>query len=169
MKFYSFKHGKLLVVNLCFSLIAGCSSSEISTLKNSCKENYGLNNLDKALSICTQSIKIDPKDDALFVIRGNINDDLGRDNDALKDYNQAISLNPKNAWTYRNRSVFHYRKSNFTEALRDADAAVSLDSKYPNAYLSRSCALNAMGRNHEASEDKSTYRRLVGKQAPNCP
>ena len=165
------------LLTLCLVTLFACATTESVPYRDRCQLDYLSRRLELALANCSQAIEAYPTDSRMYVLRGNVYDDLGRGEDgdrrrreeALADYNSALRVNPQSAFAYRNRSVFHFRRNNFDQAFVDADSAVKLDPKYPLAYLSRSCALQGLGRTDDAEEDRMTYQRLVGEQPPKCP
>jgi len=80
---------------------------------------------------------------------------LGRQKEALRDYNQAIVLDPADAKAYNNRGLTLEALGNQKEALRDYDQAIALDPAFVLAYNNRGNTLDALGRREEALRDYS--------------
>lgn len=62
-----------------------------------------------------------------YVARGNLYDNKGEKELALKDYNQAIKLNPQDADAYYNRGILYVRRINTRQqAIQDLKTAAKL-------------------------------------------
>jgi tetratricopeptide (TPR) repeat protein len=96
-----------------------------------------------------------------YINRGDEKDDLGRYEEAIKDYDTAISLNPNDALTYNNRGLAKDKQGRYQEAIKDYDTAISLNPNHAFAYNNRGGAQCDLGRYQEAIEDYDTAIRLI--------
>jgi len=85
--------------------------------------------------------------------RGATLKELGRREEALRDYDQAIALDPTYAQAYSNRGLTLAELGRREEALRDYDQAVTLDPALAPAYANRGITLRSLGRREEALRD----------------
>ena len=63
-------------------------------------------------------------------------DDLGRKEEALKDFTKAIEIDPKYSTACYNRNIL-YNLGRKEEAIKDYTKAIEIDPKYSTAYHNR--------------------------------
>ncbi len=78
-----------------------------------------------------------PRDARAFVLRGDAKADLGRNAEALKDYNSAIKIDPEYAYAYVTRCETRLQLNDAAGALADCDAAIRLDASDALAHEDR--------------------------------
>ncbi len=96
--------------------------------------------------------------------RGLAKYNLGRNQEAIADYDRAIQLNPNDAAAYFNRAYAKYALGKKEEAIADYDRAIWLDSNNAIAYNNRGLAKYALGKKEEAIAD---YDRAIGLDSNN--
>jgi tetratricopeptide (TPR) repeat protein len=70
--------------------------------------------------------------------RGAILQMLGRDDEALGDFDRAIELNPGLAWSYLNRGWLFFRRDQIRRAWEDFNQAIKADPGDSKGYVNRS-------------------------------
>jgi tetratricopeptide (TPR) repeat protein len=73
----------------------------------------------------------------LYVLRGNIYEQLGEHEEAIADFNQAIDINPDYAHAYVGSGAAYVNLGQKEAGLADLDRAISLDDSIPEAYFDR--------------------------------
>lgn len=91
-----------------------------------------------------------------FVNRGTAKHDLGRDEEAIKDFNEALRLDPKSVTTYINRGIVMGMLGRNEEAIADFNEAIRLQPNSAAAYCYRGVAQHNLGRLEEAAQDYLT-------------
>ncbi|MDZ7814749.1 MAG: tetratricopeptide repeat protein [Planctomycetota bacterium] len=100
---------------------------------------------------------------AAYLNRGNAKFELGRHEEAIKDYDEAIRLDPKYAAAYNNRGAANVKLGRHKDALSDYDEAIKLDPKYALAYRNRGNAKFELDRYEEAIKDYDEAIKLDPK------
>ncbi len=103
----------------------------IEILKSRARLLVKINELERAIKDLDRAIEIcDGDDDDLFSMRGHINADLGRDQEALADFTRVIDRSPEYAMDcYRARSTIYKKLGKEDLALADRKKADGLDRK----------------------------------------
>ena len=78
---------------------------------------------------------------------------MGKNREAILDYDKAIKLNPKNILAYNNRGNAKTALGLFKEAILDYTIVIRLNSSYSGAYNGRGAALVALKRSRTAIPD----------------
>jgi tetratricopeptide (TPR) repeat protein/serine/threonine protein kinase len=112
--------------------------------------------LDAAIDDLTESIKLDPKDDA-YAARG-VAHNLAREYEkALADFDRALTIDPLNVVALRNRGCTYNEQRRFDLAVHDFDAAIRLQpNDHPAAYNNRGLAYLVSGDFEKAIRDYTT-------------
>lgn len=88
--------------------------------------------LQSALVVIDESLRLDPVDADALVLRGSILEELGRLDESDASYRQALSLDPGNAEALNNMAVNRLRRGKFRLALTGFLGAASVDPKIGN-------------------------------------
>ena len=96
--------------------------------------------------------------------RGNLYDNMGEKDLALKDYNQAILLNPQLAEAYNNRGLLYAKNEEDELALRDFNQAILLNSQLAEAYGGRGIVYLFMNHHQQAIQDLEIAAKLYYEQ-----
>lgn len=99
-------------------------------------------------------------------VRGLAHSRLGKDHEAIEDFNRAIELYPTGPVSYCNRGNAWYREGNLYMAIRDFNTAIDLNPNFSEAYNSRANAFRMKGMLDEALEDANKAIELVKKTHP---
>lgn len=95
---------------------------------NSDNEDYA-----DAVADFNEALKLDPKDPATLILRGNAYDGLGEADRAIADYTAAIALNPGDAAPYYNRGAIHHERGERERAAADYRRALAIDPTFEAA------------------------------------
>ncbi|XP_022648844.1 hsc70-interacting protein-like [Varroa jacobsoni] len=109
---------------------------KISELRGQAAEATGEGNLDAALSLYTEAIKLSPKSAALFAKRAQILLKMKKPKNAIKDASKAIDLNPDQPLAYRIRGRAHGLLGHWEQAASDLNTSLNIDySEEANEWL----------------------------------
>jgi lipoprotein NlpI len=117
-------------------------------------------NPDRALSDCSEAIRIDRAYVPAYINRGNAYLNKADVDHALSDFNQAIQLDPKSAWAFSDRGSLYKAKGDFDHALADLNEAIRLDPGYAIAYFFRGDLYKRKGDFDRAMTDFNESIRL---------
>jgi tetratricopeptide (TPR) repeat protein len=82
----------------------------------------------QAVDYFTRTIQMDPKKSGItFTNRGYAYMRLGREADALADYDHAIAVDQRYLPAYLNRATLYKNRNDFTRAMADLDQVLSID------------------------------------------
>ena len=114
-------------------------------------------NLDMGEDLYAKRIEKNDEDYDAWAIRGMINFEQERFDEALQDLNKSISLNPRNPVSFNNRAIILNAVGRYQEALINLDQSVKMNPNYADAHENRGLVLVSMGLYKPAIEsfDKS--------------
>jgi tetratricopeptide (TPR) repeat protein len=130
--------------------------------------------LDKAFEESDDNLKIKYLTEALFnkpddanalYNRGIAEENLGRNADAIEDFDASLRLNPKDDNVLCSRGGVKAKLRKFAEAITDYSAALRINSTYSAAFVGRGEAKTSLNRYAEAIEDFDQAIRLAPKEA----
>ena len=82
---------------------------------------------EEMIADCSEAIRLDPRNPALFLERAEARSAVGRFEEAVADYDRAIHLDPDHAAAYLGRCHAKSELGRHEEAVEDYDHAVGLD------------------------------------------
>ena len=82
---------------------------------------------EEAIADCSEAIRLDPRDPALYLERAEARSAVARFEEAIADYDRAIRLDPDHAGSYLGRCRAKSELGRHEEAVEDYDHAVRLD------------------------------------------
>ena len=82
---------------------------------------------EEAIADCSEAIRLDPRNPALYLERAEARNAVGRFEEAVADYDRAIHLDPHHAAAYLGRCRAKSELGQHEEAVEDYDRAVRLD------------------------------------------
>ena len=82
---------------------------------------------EEAIADCSEAIRLDPRDPALYLERAGARSAVARFEEAIADYDRAIRLDPDHAGAYLGRCRAKSELGQHEEAVEDYDHAVRLD------------------------------------------
>ena len=102
--------------------------NEALALKNS-------DNPDSALVACNKAILIDSTDASGYYLRAQINTQLNKNNEAIKDYTRTLKLSPNYFQAYLNRGMLCMQQKNRLSAFVDFVNAIKISPIKSVSYL----------------------------------
>lgn len=105
-----------------------------------------------ALDLIDQVLKLTPSNGIAYSNKGNILNQLGRNDEALINYDIAIRLIPQYAETYNNKANTLQDLHRYEDSLVWYDKALAIHPQYVEAYCNKGNALEWLGRHQEAME-----------------
>jgi putative PEP-CTERM system TPR-repeat lipoprotein len=103
-------------------------------------------NITEAERIADEWLKVNPKNAAAIILRGNIAVKSKNTEDAIKYFNQALVLDPESITPLFNLAVITAEKEQYKDSNTYLDKLFSIDLEYPYAYrlaISNALQLNA--------------------------
>ena len=88
-----------------------------------------------------------------YFLSGNNNYDLGKYEEAIKDYTEIIKIDSVYYKAYHNRGVVHDLLGDLDKALSDYTAAIMLYPTYDQAYYNRARVYGRRGQSDKSIED----------------
>ena len=82
---------------------------------------------EEAIADCSEAIRLDPRNPALYLERAEARSAVGRFEEAIADYDRAIGLDPDDAGAFLGRCRTKSELGRHEEAVEDYDHAVRLD------------------------------------------
>lgn len=82
---------------------------------------------EEAIADCSEAIRLDPRNPALYLERAEARSAVARCDEAIADYGRAIRLDPDHAGAYLGRRRAKSELGRHEEAVEDDDRAVGLD------------------------------------------
>ena len=73
----------------------------------------------------------------LIIAEDLLKKNLGKYEEAIKDYDKAIELDPDYSDAYNNRGLAKYYLDKYGEAIKDFNKVIELTPNYTNAYYDR--------------------------------
>lgn len=123
---------------------------EAGLLLNQAFSLQELGQLEEALALIEQAIRLDPSSSSAHNNKGSTLRAMGRHEEALAAYEQAIRLNPSSASAYTNKGVLLLVLKRREEALAALEQAIRLDPARAMLYNNQGGILNDLGRFQEA-------------------
>ncbi|MGH9753614.1 MAG: tetratricopeptide repeat protein [Blastocatellia bacterium] len=99
----------------------------------------------------------------IHALRGSMNGDDGKMEEALADFNRAIELDEKYTWAIARRGETYWLMDKYEEAVADFTRAIELDEKYAWAIASRGETYRLMKKYEEALADFNRVIKLDEK------
>jgi tetratricopeptide (TPR) repeat protein len=93
--------------------------------------------LERAIDFFTEELRVHPKYDLAYTMRGLVHQDRNELDAAIHDYVQAIRFDPKNASLYCACAGARHVKKAYDQAISDYNEAIRLDPKSALAHIGR--------------------------------
>jgi len=120
--------------------------------------------LEDALADYDHALGMNAKLQKIWVTKGNVLADLGRNDSALVCYDRALALDPRFAEALNNRGGVEVRRGDVARGLGDLSRAIEINPAYRDAYANRAAALAVSGEYEKAIADS---RRALALDATN--
>jgi tetratricopeptide (TPR) repeat protein len=98
---------------------------------------------DSALIACNKAISIDSTDATGYYLRAQINTQLNKNNEAIKDYTRTLKLSPNHFQAYLNRGMLCMQQKNRLSAFIDFVNAIKISPVKSVSFL-LSCLFNSI-------------------------
>jgi Flp pilus assembly protein TadD len=105
-------------------------------------------------------IRYQPGNDALHNDLGNVYMDLGRETEAISEFNAALTLNPKFSSAHHNFGLCLLRKDNLDEAIAEFRRALELNPREPYTPVFLGVALGKKG---DWSSARDQFQRYMAE------
>lgn len=105
---------------------------------------YYAGDLEGAISLCTQAIKLNSSNSAAYSIRGAIYYKLNDFNDAKADYDKAVELNPNDHRNFYNRGLVLVKMKDYRRAAQDFSKSFELNPNDEDSRYNYELCLRAM-------------------------
>ena len=109
------------------------SDKEILDIKNEAFALYSTNNKKEALEMLSK-IPQNRKDEDIFVVIGNIYDDLGQRGIAIENFNKAVSVSKKPYKAYYNIGCILLKKKSFELAQENFKMSIKCNKDFAYSY-----------------------------------
>lgn len=109
------------------------SDKEILDIKNEAFALYSTNNKEEALQMLNR-IPQNRRDEDVFVIIGNICDDLGQRGAAIENFNKASQVSSKAYKAYYNIGCILLKKKSYELAQKNFKMSIKCNKDFPYAY-----------------------------------
>ncbi|HIS73977.1 TPA: tetratricopeptide repeat protein [Candidatus Galligastranaerophilus intestinavium] len=109
------------------------SDKEILDIKNEAFALYSTNNKEEALQMLNR-IPQNRRDEDVFVIIGNICDDLGQRGVAIENFNKASQVSSKAYKAYYNIGCILLKKKSYELAQKNFKMSIKCNKDFPYAY-----------------------------------
>lgn len=96
-----------------------------------------LGDYDLALSYCNQAISIDSTDTDYIFYKANIENNAGKEKEAISTMDTYIEKNPESSYGYYRRGWFKDYSGDIDGAIEDYSMCIAVDPNYAYAYLNR--------------------------------
>ncbi|MEH2404209.1 MAG: tetratricopeptide repeat protein [Nostoc sp.] len=113
-----------------------------------------------AITVYTQSIKLNPNDLQAYINRGIARHQSGDNRGAIADFNAALKINPNLALAYNNRGNAHSDLGDKQEAIADFNAAIKINPNFALAYYNRGNARRQLGDKQGAIADYNAALKI---------
>jgi len=114
---------------------------------------YHRQNFDKAITDLTTALRLNPKFDKAYRMRGLVKAERGDWMGLRDDATSAIKLSPNDSELYNMRGGACFRLQDYQAALTDFDRAIQLDNTKPEPYHNRGLVKQKLGQLDGALED----------------
>ncbi len=152
----------LLVLSSCGKGTLAAEEPKTSSIDAS-SQNIGdstKDELDEAIAKHTEAIRLNPKDDKAYYLRGYCYFARGEIDKAMPDFTKAIQLEPKNAAAYNSRGIVYVETGELDKAIADYTKAIRLNPKDATAHVSRGYTYYEKGEFEKSIADYTEAIRL---------
>ena len=146
-----------------FNIVIQDGTDDSDVYVKRCKSLRRMGRAADALADCNMAIKLDhfPKDES-YGARGRVFADLGRTEEAIKDFSVAIRED-RNVYDLFERGRMYLRLKRHRHALKDFKQVLSLDRAYTRAYWGMGNAFYMQGKREEALKAYAQYEKSGAK------
>lgn len=124
--------------------------------------------LDEALALANKAAERDPKDAAVFRLRGQIHESSGKNRQALDDFSRALSLDPKDAETYHARGCVHFKLGSMKDSVRDFDKYIEMQPDRKASHWQRGISYYYAGQFDDGRQQFEGYQTFDSNDVENA-
>jgi tetratricopeptide (TPR) repeat protein len=121
--------------------------------------------LDQAVSLAAEAIRLAPYEPKAYLDRGNICRDAGQTEQAVADFTKVIGWDPKDAGAYNSRAGAYLLAGKTDQAISDYAKAIEINPKDAEAFYNRAVAYKSSGQGDKAISD---FTKSIGLDAKNA-
>lgn len=111
-----------------------------------------------AEKLLNKALELNPKFYEAYMLKGEIEDNASRYNEALNNYNKALEVKPNDINALYKRGIMRIELEQYGNAISDFDKVISRDPKFSQAYFHRGVAKSNQGKHQLAILD---YQKMV--------
>ncbi|OQR79847.1 heat shock 70kD protein binding protein-like [Tropilaelaps mercedesae] len=142
--------------------VTEADAEKLSEIRGQASEASNEGNLDEALKLWTEAIKLNPKGSALFAKRAQVLLNMNKPKNAIKDASRAIELNPDQPLAFRVRGRSHGLLGHWEEAASDLNISLKIDySEEANEWLKEVAGNAKKLRDHKRKIERKRADREV--------
>jgi hypothetical protein len=126
----------LLIVAM-VALLGGCGKSTPSTPAELGLVHLGKGRYEQAIAACDEAIRLNPRDDNAYLVRGRayqFRNEKGDADRAIADFSESIRIAPKQTEAYYSRAIAYRDQGDAEKSLADEARARQLDASIGDTY-----------------------------------
>ena len=119
----------------------------------------------KAIEHFTKALRLNPRQENLYHLRGLTYLKVGQNELAIHDFNKALKIDPKQVVFYSDRGKAYIELGNYWKAILDYSRAIEIHPRTADRYYDRGHAYQKSGNYLKSIDDYSNAIRLDTKHA----
>lgn len=127
------------------------TDKEILDIKNEAFALYSTNNKQEALELINK-IPQNRRDEDVFVVLGNIYDDLGKRGVAIENFNKATTISNKAYKAYYNIGCILLKKKSYALAEKNFKLSIKCNKEFPYSYYNLASCYIALEKHSKAKK-----------------
>jgi lipoprotein NlpI len=132
------------------------------------KRAVGKGDFTRALNLCNEALKRDPKSHQAYFLRGEVHEKQGKNQEALADFSKVLELNPANTEVYHARGCVQFKLGNFNESVADFDKYLEIDPKRKPSHWQRGISCYYAGKYDEGKQQFEGYQNFDSNDVENA-
>ena len=121
-------------------------------------KKFAKNDFAGAETLLNKALGLNPKFYEAYMLKGELEDNASRYNEALNNYNKALEVKPNDINALYKRGIMRNELEQYGNAISDFDKVISRDPKFSQAYFHRGVAKSNQGKHQAAIAD---YQKMV--------
>jgi lipoprotein NlpI len=152
-------------------LLLGCAAARADSAADYLKQARAAwedKEVDRALALAAKAAAADPRDARGPLLRGMMNEALGRHDEAVADFTRCLERDPKNTDALDHRGSEQFRRGRVAESLADFDAFLKLRPDAAPGHWKRGISLYYLGRYDEGRRQFGAYEKVDTNDVENA-